>query len=146
MGWERLKRRTVLFGLAGTLVAALLALFAGEAAAAAPVPSVNLSVGQANGPQDVAVTLQILALLTILTLAPGILMMTTSVVHRPAGLVNLPPVPIQPISICGCHQASTVVKEPSPSFNLIFMSYLLYALIIRRVLLGFRPDDPSGSK
>lgn len=81
MGWERLKRRTVLFGLAGTLVAALLALFAGEAAAAAPVPSVNLSVGQANGPQDVAVTLQILALLTVLTLAPGILMMTTSFVR-----------------------------------------------------------------
>ena len=71
----------MLFGLAGTLVAALLALFAGEAAAAAPVPSVNLSVGQANGPQDVAVTLQILALLTILTLAPGILMMTTSFVR-----------------------------------------------------------------
>ena len=71
----------MLFGLAGTLVAALLALFAGEAAAAAPVPSVNLSVGQANGPQDVAVTLQILALLTVLTLAPGILMMTTSFVR-----------------------------------------------------------------
>ena len=81
MEWERLKRRTVLLGLAGTLALALLAAFAGEAAAAPAVPSVNLSVGQANAPQDVAVTLQILALLTILTLAPGILMMTTSFVR-----------------------------------------------------------------
>ena len=54
---------------------------AGTAFAAPPVPSVNLSVGQAQGPQDVSSTLQVVALLTIISLAPGILMMTTSFVR-----------------------------------------------------------------
>ena len=52
-----------------------------EAAMAAPIPSVSVNVGDAQGPQDVAVTLQVMALLTILTLAPGILIMTTSFVR-----------------------------------------------------------------
>ena len=63
------------------LVAVLTIVGTGIASAAAPVPNVNLSVGQAAGPQDVSVTLQILALLTVLSLAPGILMMTTSFVR-----------------------------------------------------------------
>lgn len=55
-------------------------LFSGTAMAA-PIPSVSVNVGDAQGPQDVAVTLQVMALLTILTLAPGILIMTTSFVR-----------------------------------------------------------------
>lgn len=43
-----------------------------------PIPSFNLQVGQASDPEQVASTLQIIALLTILTLAPAILIMTTS--------------------------------------------------------------------
>lgn len=50
-------------------------------ALAAPIPSVSVNVGDSQGPQDVAVTLQVMALLTILTLAPGILIMTTSFVR-----------------------------------------------------------------
>jgi flagellar biosynthesis protein FliP len=42
------------------------------------VPKVNLSVGSTDKPQDVAQSLQILFLLTILTLAPAILIMMTS--------------------------------------------------------------------
>ncbi len=48
---------------------------------AAPLPDVNISLGSTENPQDVAVTLQVMALLTVVTLAPGILMMTTSFVR-----------------------------------------------------------------
>jgi flagellar biosynthetic protein FliP len=43
-----------------------------------PIPKLNLGVDQAKGPQDVAVTLQILIFLTILSLAPALLIMVTS--------------------------------------------------------------------
>lgn len=50
--------------------------------AAAPlIPGVDINVGTTDGPQDVAVTLQILAVLTILSLAPSILIMTTAFVR-----------------------------------------------------------------
>lgn len=41
-------------------------------------PRIELGVGGAEGPADVALTLQIVALLTVLTLAPAILVMLTS--------------------------------------------------------------------
>ncbi|MBT1071938.1 flagellar type III secretion system pore protein FliP [Pelotalea chapellei] len=43
-----------------------------------PLPSVNIGVGTATKPGEVATTIQIFFLLTILTLAPGLLIMTTS--------------------------------------------------------------------
>ncbi len=43
-----------------------------------PIPSIDLGIGAAESPADVAVTLQILFLLTILTLAPAILILMTS--------------------------------------------------------------------
>jgi flagellar biosynthetic protein FliP len=46
--------------------------------AATPLPSLHIGVGSANGPQDVSLTLQIVFLLTILSLAPAILLLTTS--------------------------------------------------------------------
>ena len=61
------------------LVITLLA--SGDAQAQTPLPSVNISVGQASSPQDLSVTIQILLLLTVLTLAPSILVMTTSFVR-----------------------------------------------------------------
>ena len=42
-----------------------------------PIPSLNLGIGQAKGPKDVAVVLEIIALLTILSLAPAILILMT---------------------------------------------------------------------
>ena len=49
---------------------------------AAPIiPSVNVEVGTADNPEQVATTLQVIALLTLATIAPGILMMTTSFVR-----------------------------------------------------------------
>lgn len=56
----------------------MLGLIAGVAGAQSVIPGVNLTVGQANTPEQVATTLQILVLLTVLTLAPAILIMTTS--------------------------------------------------------------------
>lgn len=42
------------------------------------IPSLNIGVGTATKPNDVAVTVQIFLLLTIMSLAPGLLIMTTS--------------------------------------------------------------------
>jgi len=43
-----------------------------------PLPNVGINVGTSDNPEDLAVTLQLLLLLTILSLAPSILIMTTS--------------------------------------------------------------------
>ena len=65
-----------------------------------PLPSLTLGVGQADTPRDVALTLQILALMTVLSLVPAILLMVTSFtriiivlgfVQRAIGLQQSPP-------------------------------------------------------
>jgi flagellar biosynthetic protein FliP len=43
-----------------------------------PVPTVNIGVGQSTAPKDVVSSLQILAMLTILSLAPSLLVLTTA--------------------------------------------------------------------
>ena len=49
---------------------------------AAPIiPSVNVEVGTAENPEQVASTLQVIGVLTLATIAPAILMMTTSFVR-----------------------------------------------------------------
>lgn len=55
-----------------------LSLIAFVAHGQTPLPSINISVGQATSPKQVAASLQVLILLTVLTLAPAFLMMTTS--------------------------------------------------------------------
>ena len=62
---------------------ALIIFFAlSDTADAAPlIPSVNVDIGTAENPQDVSTTLQVMALLTIATIAPAILLMTTSFVR-----------------------------------------------------------------
>lgn len=64
----------------GILVAAGLAFFSGSASAAPtiPVPTINIGVGNANNPQDMSASLQVIFLLTVLSLAPSILIMMTS--------------------------------------------------------------------
>ena len=49
-----------------------------EAAPLVPIPNLNIGVEQANKPQDVALSLQILFMLTVLSLAPSILVMMTA--------------------------------------------------------------------
>ena len=64
------------------LIVALVVFALVNSAQAAPIiPNVNVEVGTAENPQQVASTLQVLAVLTLATLAPGILMMTTSFVR-----------------------------------------------------------------
>lgn len=43
-----------------------------------PIPKIDLNIGAAQNGQDVSVTLQILLLMTVLSLAPSIVIMTTS--------------------------------------------------------------------
>ncbi len=73
-----LNRRRTLISL-GALLSFLLTVHVGLAAPL--IPNIDVNVGTANSPQDVAVTLQILAALTILSIAPSILLMTTAFVR-----------------------------------------------------------------
>lgn len=43
-----------------------------------PIPKIGINIGTSENPKDVSVTLQILLLMTVLSLAPSILIMTTS--------------------------------------------------------------------
>jgi flagellar biosynthetic protein FliP len=70
------------------------------AAGGIPVPRVSVGVDQAQSPQDVATGLQIVFLLTILTLAPSLLIMVTSftrtvivlsLIRNALGIPQLPP-------------------------------------------------------
>ena len=71
------KQRTLI--LVGALFSFLFTLPIADAAPL--IPSLDINVGTAEGPQDVAVTLQIMAVLTILSLAPSILVMTTAFIR-----------------------------------------------------------------
>ncbi len=64
------------------LICAVGVIFLANCAEAAPIiPNVNVEVGTADNPEQVASTLQVIAVLTLATIAPGILMMTTSFVR-----------------------------------------------------------------
>ncbi len=69
-------------------------------AADIPIPKIDLTISQAKVPKDVALTLEILLIFTILSLAPSLVMMLTaytrvfivlSFVERAIGLQQLPP-------------------------------------------------------
>ncbi len=62
------------------LFALLLSLLMGPpvSAASMPIPSINIGISDTEDPGDIALTLQIIALLTILSLAPAILILMTS--------------------------------------------------------------------
>ncbi len=59
------------------IVAALLLNFASEVQAV-PLPTINIGIGESENPQEIASSLKIVFLLTVLSLAPAILIMTTS--------------------------------------------------------------------
>lgn len=59
----------------------LLVLLSTQAMAAPLIPNLNIGVDAATNPQDVALSLQVLAVLTILSIAPSILIMTTSFIR-----------------------------------------------------------------
>ena len=63
------------------LICAVGVLMMNCAEAAPIIPSVNVEVGTADNPEQVASTLQVIGVLTLATIAPAILMMTTSFVR-----------------------------------------------------------------
>ncbi len=65
----------VILALAGALF--LLGAAAVAEAVTFPIPSLTLGVEEAQGPEDVAVTLEIIALMTVLVLSPSILILMT---------------------------------------------------------------------
>jgi len=66
--------------MTGALLVAAASLIVVASAAAEPLalPTVSVGLGKVSKPADVAVTLQIFFLMTVLSLAPSLLMMTTS--------------------------------------------------------------------
>jgi flagellar biosynthetic protein FliP len=62
------------------LLSLVMLVIAASSVQAEPValPSLNMNVGSSSKPGDVAVTIQIFLMLTILSIAPGLLIMTTS--------------------------------------------------------------------
>ena len=84
---KKATRRAVIRASLGVLILIALASFSchGEAAAQQPAapggtifPSVQIGVGASQQPEDFAITLQLLFLMTLLTLAPSIIVMMTS--------------------------------------------------------------------
>ena len=59
----------------------MLLLLSSNAEAAPLIPNINIGIGTSESPQDVSTTLQIMAVLTLASLAPGILIMTTSFIR-----------------------------------------------------------------
>lgn len=95
------KKRTVLLLVMILALAPAAALFAQEAGGVRmPIPKITFDIREAATPKDVALSLQVLFLLTILTLAPSIVMMMTSFtrvvivldfVKRALSLQQMPP-------------------------------------------------------
>lgn len=72
---SRIAKLLICFGF---LAAGLIQAGIANAAPIVPIPNINIGVEAANNPKDVALSLQILLTLTVLTLAPSILIMMTS--------------------------------------------------------------------
>lgn len=73
-------RRALRVGLAAVMIVAAVLVAAGPAAAQTgevPVPSIDVTLRPATGPEGLGVALQVLLLLTVLSLAPAILVMMT---------------------------------------------------------------------
>ncbi len=91
----------LIVGLAAGLVwLSVLPALAQGAGGSVVVPKVSLGVDTAKSPQDVSVTLQILLLMTFLTLAPSLMIMMTafprllivfSILRNALGLPSIPP-------------------------------------------------------
>lgn len=95
-------RLPVLFLFLAVIALLLLIVFK-DASFAAPFPSVNIGVSETDNPKEIAVSLQILFLLTILSLAPALLIMVTSFtrivivlsfIRNALGTQQIPPTPV----------------------------------------------------
>jgi len=97
----RIRKLIVLSGLTGlALLGAACAPTGAAAQGGIPIPNVSVGVSQSQSPSDVSMGLQIVFLLTILTLAPSLLIMVTSftrtvivlsLIRNAIGVPQLPP-------------------------------------------------------
>lgn len=71
-------RRLLLFLVLFTTLTITCGDLLAQAKTPVPIPKIGLDVGTSDNPQDVSVTIQILILMTVLSLAPSIMIMTTS--------------------------------------------------------------------
>lgn len=80
-----IKYGKILWQNTGIILSVFMLLLAFPAVAGAapliPIPNINVGVEQANSPQDIALSLQVLLMLTVLSLAPSILIMMTSFIR-----------------------------------------------------------------
>ncbi len=78
--WARLRIKAAAGTLLVLILAPALLMLASDAPvhAQTPIPRINITIGGSDSPEQVATSLQILFILTVLTLAPAILIMTTS--------------------------------------------------------------------
>jgi len=74
-------RQPTRFGLLVMLLIGIVLLTAGSAEAAAPTPGINIQIGQSGVQGDPSFGLQALLLITVLSLVPAILLMTTSFIR-----------------------------------------------------------------
>jgi flagellar biosynthesis protein FliP len=96
-------RKALFIGLVLLLtvgISGVVAAQGGQSAPALSVPKISLGMETSKNPKDVAATLQVLLLMTVLTLAPSILIMTTaftrivivlSIMRSALGLPQVPP-------------------------------------------------------
>ena len=82
------------------LLVSIIYLLCSDQVLAQEIPSLSINLGQGDGPDDVVPTMKIVGLLTVLTLAPSILLMMTSFtriivimgfVRQAIGTMTLPP-------------------------------------------------------
>lgn len=94
------KRSQLRFTLAGAVIFFTAALISPELCNAVGLPTITLGVEEADNPQQVTTALQVLFVLTILSVAPAILLMTTcftrivivlGFVRQAMGTQNMPP-------------------------------------------------------
>jgi flagellar biosynthetic protein FliP len=94
------KQITNIFFITAVVLLAGIFLSTGAAMAQVTIPNLNLSVGGTSSPEDIAKGLQILIILTVLALAPSILVMMTAftrivivlaLVRQAVGTPSLPP-------------------------------------------------------
>ncbi|MCF7802853.1 MAG: flagellar type III secretion system pore protein FliP [Candidatus Marinimicrobia bacterium] len=72
------KKRLLTWGAIAGLLVVIFTLLPAEILQAQGIPKITLGVDQANNPEDVSTTLQILLMMTVLALAPAILILMTS--------------------------------------------------------------------
>ncbi len=100
---KTVRRPRLAIGVAVAMALAVVVAGCGAADATGGIPKVTLGIDQAEGPQETVQSIQIMILLTVLSLAPAFLIMVTaftriiivlSLIRNAIGVPQLPPNPV----------------------------------------------------